>query len=149
MKRILKKLNIWTSLPMLTWPSSLLSASFSSKTAAISEPIINSHILRRPASHLAASWLFWTPFPKWTFSYWNKHLLWNWIWLLCLLCFARYTICYLTGCLVVKLNQTILLLTKKAQFTMKKFGWCSWDSLAFAPKAISLMKYWKGFLKTQ
>ena len=51
----------------------------------------------------------------------NKHLFWIWIWFLCLPCFAKNTICWLTECLVIiRLNQTILLLTKKSQFAVKE-----------------------------
>lgn len=108
-KEILNKLDIWTS-PHRCWLGYYHYWEPSFPTTAVS--LTDSHILRRPDSHLAASWLFWTPSPKWIFPYWNQHLFQNWIWLLCLPCFARYTICCLTECLVIKLNKTIWLLRK-------------------------------------
>ena len=121
-------------------------------TAAVSEPLIGSHFLRRPDSHLAASWLFWTPFPQWIFSYWYTHSLWNWVWLFCLPCFARHTIWCHAGCLVVRLNQTILLQTKEAPFAVKEVSiWMMFMGFpSLVPqKWLALWNIEKVFLKTQ
>lgn len=57
-KEILNRLNIWTSPHQ--WRLGFHHYWVPCFPAAIPEPLRGAHILRRPDSHLAASWLFWT-----------------------------------------------------------------------------------------